>query len=341
MFFLICLTFLSVYIEVRNIRDVKRFHVRLGRKDCVRERCEMDFSAGAAWMDGEVMPVSEAKISVFDWGLTRSDITYDVVHVWEGAFFRLDDYLERFEISMEKLRLEVGMEKSAIRSALIELVATSGLQSAYVSMVASRGTPIIPGTRDPRACSNHFYAWAVPFIWVIPEEIAKRGAHISIAQDVRRISSNSVDPKVKNYHWGDMTAALFQALDDGYDTTVLLDHNGLVTEGPGFNIFAVIDGSVVTPRSGMLEGISRKTVLEICEELGIPCAVNDISKDEFMDAQEVFTTTTAGGLVPVTRVNGHIFSNDVIGLTTAKILLTYWDWHKREDLVLKVKYIDI
>ena len=64
MFFLICLTFLSVYIEVRNIRDVERFHVRLGQKDCVRERCEMDFSAGAAWMDGEVMPVSEAKISV-------------------------------------------------------------------------------------------------------------------------------------------------------------------------------------------------------------------------------------------------------------------------------------
>lgn len=62
-----------------------------------------------------------------------------------------------------------------------------------------------------------------------------------------------------------MTAALFDALDDGYDITVLLDDNGLVTEGPGFNIFAVIDGRVVTPRSGMLEGISRKTVLEICE----------------------------------------------------------------------------
>jgi len=298
----------------------------------------MDFSAGAAWMNGQIIPVSEAKISVFDWGLTRSDITYDVVHVWEGAFFRLDDYLDRFKVSMKKMCLDVGMDRSAIRNALIELVATSGLRSAYVSMVASRGTPLIPGTRDPRACKNHFYAWAVPFIWVIPEAVAKRGAHISVARDSRRIPPNSVDPTVKNYHWGDMTAALFQALDAGYDTTVLLDHNNLVTEGPGFNIFAVINGSVVTPKSGMLEGISRKTVLEICEALGIPCAATDISEEAFMNAEEVFTATTAGGPVPVTRVNGRIFGNDVIGPLTAKILHTYWEWHKREDLALKICY---
>lgn len=289
-------------------------------------------------MNGQIIPVSEAKISVFDWGLTRSDITYDVVHVWEGAFFRIEDYLDRFEVSMKKMRLDVGMDRSAIRNALIELVATSGLQSAYVSMVASRGTPLIPGTRDPRGCRNHFYAWAVPFIWVIPEAVAKRGAHISVARDSRRIPSNSVDPTVKNYHWGDMTAALFQALDAGYDTTVLLDHNNLVTEGPGFNIFAVINGKVVTPKSGMLEGISRKTVLEICAALDIPCAATDISEEAFMNAEEVFTATTAGGPVPVTRVNGRIFGNDAIAPLTAKILHTYWDWHKREDLALKIRY---
>ena len=298
----------------------------------------MDFSEGAAWMKGQIIPVAEASVSVFDWGLTRSDITYDVVHVWQGSFFRLDDYLDRFEVSMKKLRLDVGMDMSAIRSALIELVATSGLRSAYVSMVASRGVPIVPGTRDPRACRNHFYAWAVPFIWVIPEDVAERGVHASMALDTRRIPANSIDPKIKNYHWGDMTAALFQALDDGYDTTFLLDHNDLVTEGPGFNIFAVIDAKVVTPKSGMLEGISRKTVIEICDELGIPCEATNINKDEFLNANEVFIVTTAGGPVPVTRVNENIFGNDTIGPITAKILQTYWDWHTRKDLSLKVCY---
>jgi len=299
----------------------------------------MTYSAGAAWMDGKVIPVSEAKISVFDWGLTRSDITYDVVHVWEGAFFRLEDYLDRFMVSMDKLRLDVGMTRAEIKAALVELVATSGLKSAYVSMVASRGTPQVPGTRDPRACTNHFYAWAVPFIWVIPQKVAQRGAHISVEENLRRIPPHSVDPTVKNYHWGDMTAALFNALDAGYDTTVLLDANGYITEGPGFNIFAVIDGKVLTPRSGMLEGISRKTVLEICADLGIPCAEADISLAEFLSADEVFTATTAGGPVPVTRVNKTILGNDAIGPITAQLLKTYWDWHSRDDLTEKITYL--
>jgi branched-chain amino acid aminotransferase len=299
----------------------------------------MTYATGAAWMDGQVIPVSEAKISVFDWGLTRSDITYDVVHVWEGAFFRLEDYLDRFTVSMDKLRLDVGMNRADIKAALVELVATSGLQSAYVSMVASRGTPLVPGTRDPRACTNHFYAWAVPFIWVIPQEVAQRGAHISVEENLRRIPPHSVDPTVKNYHWGDMTAALFNALDAGYDTTVLLDTNGYITEGPGFNIFAVIEGKVLTPRLGMLEGISRKTVLEICADLGIPCAEADISLAEFLSADELFTATTAGGPVPVTRVNKTILGNDAIGPITAQVLKTYWDWHHRDDLTEKIAYI--
>ncbi len=297
-----------------------------------------DYTSGAAWMNGKVIPISDAKISVFDWGLTRSDITYDVVHVWDGAFFRLDDYLDRFMASMGKLRMDVGMERAEIRAALIDMVATSGLTSAYVSMVASRGTPIVAGTRDPRACNNHFYAWAVPFVWVIPQDVAKRGAHISLAEDARRIPINSVDPTVKNYHWGDMTAALFQALDAGYDTTVLLDHDGCVTEGPGFNIFAVVDGTVVTPKSGMLEGITRKTVMEICAELGIPCEARDIPKDVFLSADEVFTATTAGGPVAVTRVNKRILGNDTTGAITERIIETYWDWHTRTDLSLKVTY---
>ena len=298
----------------------------------------MDYSAGAAWMDGEIIPISEAKISVLDWGLTRSDITYDVVHVCNGAFFRIDDYLERFMTSMGKLRLNVGLDKEEIRSALITLISTSGLKSAYVSMVASRGIPIIPGTRDPRACKNHFYAWAVPFVWVIPQEVAKRGAHISIAQETKRISIKSVDPTVKNYHWGDMTTALFCALDDGYDTTVLLDQDDHVTEGPGFNIFAVIEGKVVTPRSGALEGITRKTVFDICSELQIPCEATDISAMELANAEEVFTATTAGGIVPVTRVNERILGNDAPGEITQQILTTYWDFHTRPDLNTEIIY---
>ncbi len=297
-----------------------------------------DLSNGAAWMGGEILPISDAKISVTDWGLTRSDITYDVVHVWEGKFFRVDDYLDRFMVSIEKLRLDIPQSREEIKRILHAMVAASGLTSAYVSMVASRGTPSIPGTRDPRLCDNHFYAWVVPFVWVIKPEIAKRGAHVLLAGGATRIGTSSVDPTVKNYHWGDMTKGLFEALDAGYDTVVLLDDQGFVTEGPGFNVFAVVDDKVITPRSGMLEGITRKTVLEICEEIGLPHEIKDITADEFLSAEEVFTATTAGGPVSVTRVNNRILCNDTLGSIAEKITQTYWDWHNREELTEAIQY---
>ena len=289
-------------------------------------------------MKGEIIPIGDAKISVTDWGLTRSDITYDVVHVWEGKFFRLDDYLDRFHVSIEKLRLDIPQSREDMKRILHEMVSASGLKSAYVSMVASRGTPSIPGTRDPRQCDNHFYAWVVPFVWVIRPEIAERGAHVLLAGDATRIGTSSVDPTIKNYHWGDMTRGLFEALDAGYDTAVLLDDRGFVTEGPGFNIFAIVNGTVLTPRSGMLEGITRKTVLEICAELGLPHEVKDIKADEFLGADEVFTATTAGGPVSVTRVNKRILGNDAPGPLAQKITETYWDWHERSELTEVIDY---
>ena len=83
-------------------------------------------------MDGQVIPVSEAKISVFDWGLTRSDITYDVVHVWDGAFFRLDDHLDRFFNGMDALNMSIPYNKLQIMEILNNCVALSKLKNAYV-----------------------------------------------------------------------------------------------------------------------------------------------------------------------------------------------------------------
>ncbi|MEM7269178.1 MAG: aminotransferase class IV [Pseudomonadota bacterium] len=141
-----------------------------------------DFTKGAGWMNGEIIPIDQAKIGVTDWGLTHSDITYDVVPVWKGAFFRLNDYLDRFEASMASLRMDIGMDRSAIETALHDMVAATGLKDSYCAMVASRGAPMIPGSRDPRECANHFYAWAVPYVYVIKPEVAEKGATLWICR---------------------------------------------------------------------------------------------------------------------------------------------------------------
>jgi branched-subunit amino acid aminotransferase/4-amino-4-deoxychorismate lyase len=114
------------------------------------ESDETGLAAGAAWINGTVMPIAEARLPINDWGIIHSDITYDVVPAWDGGFFRLHDYIGRFQNSVAALRLEIGMDRAAIAAALTEMVAASGLRNAYVAMVASRGVPLIPGTRDPR-----------------------------------------------------------------------------------------------------------------------------------------------------------------------------------------------
>jgi len=299
---------------------------------------KQDFSAGAAWMEGRIIPSGEARISVLDWGLTHSDITYDVVHAWDGKFFRLDAYLDRFHESLEKLSLAIPQDRDEIRKILHEIVGRSSLRNSYVSMVASRGRPAIPGSRDPRDCENHFYAWCVPFIWVFQPEVVKRGARLHLPQDVFRIPPKSVDPLAKNYHWGDFTKALIAAKEAGFDNTVLADANGHITEGPGFNVFMVKNGRIKTPSSGVLGGITRRTALEMAESLSIPFEESPITIAEFMEADEVFATTTGGGIVPIAAINERIFSNGAAGEVTRQLSATYWKWHEDPSLMETISY---
>src|SRR6185437_10104629 len=121
--------------------------------------------AGAAWLDGRYRPIEDARISVLDLGVTRSDCTYDVVHVWEGRFYRLDAHLDRFGASMARLRLDPGCDRAGIEDALHGCVRHAGLRAAYVSMTCTRGR-MPAGSRDLRTARSMFYCYAVPFIWI-------------------------------------------------------------------------------------------------------------------------------------------------------------------------------
>ena len=300
---------------------------------------EKDLSLGAAWMNGHVLPISQATIPVNDWGLVHSDITYDVVPVINGAFFRFEEYLSRFFSSMESLYLDPGMNKSEVQKALHQMVSQSGLRDSYVAMVCSRGRPKIPGSRDPRDCENHFFAWCVPYVHVIKPEIIDQGATAWISQNVYRIPEESVNPRVKNYHWGDFTQGIFEAKDNKYETVILLDFDGNVTEGPGFNVFAIKDGVLITPDRGVLAGVSRKTVLEIADYLGIGTSIRPLSVDELLAADEVFLSSSGGGVIPIVRVNETIYGNGVKGPISVRLNKTYWQWTTLEKYRDPINYI--
>ncbi|WP_029356722.1 branched-chain amino acid--2-keto-4-methylthiobutyrate aminotransferase [Bosea sp. 117] len=298
-----------------------------------------DFSKGAAYMNGTYVPISEAKIPVGDWGFTHSDVTYDVVHVTDGGFFRLEDHLDRFHKSLAGYRLDPGVTRDEMRTILGKVVALSGLKDAFVAMLSTRGVPRVYGSRNPLDCDNTFIAYAVPWVDVIKPDVQERGAHLLVAS-VPRISPKSLDPTLKNYMWRDFTRGMFEAHDKGFDTAILIDQEGFLTEGAGFNVFIVKGDKVITPDRGALEGVTRLSVLDICPELGLEPVIGPITLEDLLEADEVFTTTTAGGVMPCARVNDRIYGNDRPGPISAKLKETYWRKHKEGWHMTPVNYAD-
>ena len=296
-----------------------------------------DYSQGVAFVRGQYVPIAEAAIPMTDWGFLRSDATYDVVTVWDGAFFRLDAHLERFGASCARFRLEPGLSPAEITVVLEQCVRLSGLRSAYVEMIVTRGQPPW-GSRDPRQAVNRFYAFAVPYVWIANEVQRAQGLSL-IVSDVQRIPASSVDPRAKNYHWNDLTMGLLGALDAGGDTVVLSDGAGNVVEGPGFNIFCVnAQGTLVTPAEGVLEGITRRTVIEMAAALGLPLQARALPAAELRSACEVFLSTSGGGVLPVTRVDGHSVGDGAVGPVTRQLVQTYWDWHRDPRYSRPIRY---
>jgi branched-chain amino acid aminotransferase len=295
------------------------------------------WKGGAAFVDGDFCPVEEAKISVLDLGVTRSDCTYDVVHVWEGRFFRLDAHLDRFAANLRRLRLDPGLDRAAIEDVLHGCVRRAGLESAYVSMTCTRGR-LPQGSRDLRTARNTFYVYALPFVWIAtPEQQTTTGVGMWIS-NIPRIPPDSVDPLVKNYHWLDMDMALFGAYEHDVQLVVLRDRDGGVTEGPGFNVFALVDGSWRTPASGTLHGITRRTAIELLREGGDPVEEGPLPAADVRRADEVLVTSTAGGVIPVTAVDGSPVGSGRPGERTLDLHERYWARHADPAYSTPVRY---
>ncbi len=280
---------------------------------------------GIAFIEGGYCPIAEAKISLLDWGFLRSDATYDVVHVWQNRFFRLDKHLDRFLASVTRLRLTLPYDRAQLTDILAQCVRRAQLEDAYVEMICTRGMSPT-SSRDPRDAVNQFIAFAIPFSSIANEEQRQRGLNLAIST-VRRIPPESVDPRVKNYHWLDFIQALFEAYDRNAENVVLLDTDGNVTEGPGFNLFVVKNGAITTPVRGVLEGITRHTVIELCAELGIDASKALVPVDDLHNADEVFISSTAGGIMPVTRIDDVAIGNSQPGPLTQQLTDLYWQKH--------------
>lgn len=295
-------------------------------------------SDGVVFIGGEYVKPEDAKMSIFDTGFVWGDSVYDVTSSCNRWIFMLDEHLERFQQSMQGFRLKCPYSHEEMRNIIAECVERSGFDNAYIKMQLTRGV-ISAAAPDPRLGDPQFVAYAMPYVWIWSEEKCRNGVNLFVS-NVERVSSDAIDQRFKNYNRADLVQSRFEAYDHGCDDSLLCGPDGNLTEGPGYNMLIVRDGKVVTPESNVLEGVTRRSVRELCEFENIPYEERKVHPDELKDADEILCCTTAGGVMPVTQIDSKPIGNGHKGLITSRIQDLYWSkraegWHgsKVEDIL--------
>ena len=294
-------------------------------------------STGIGFMDGEYLPVSEMRLPVTDMGFQLGDMCYDAVHVHKGRFFRLKDHLDRWDHSIAERRYQsLGYDREQVAEVLHGCVARAGLKEAMITFVATRGSPAT-AHKDLRTCKNRFIVWAVPYYQVFSEAEASGGSDIIVAKTIR-IPPEAVDPTIKNFGRLDFVRALFEAYDREAKYALLLDQEDNVTEGRGWNIFVLRDGMLMSPDRGVLEGITRKTVVELAARMNIDCRLTKVPVADMRKADEVFISSTAGGIMPVRSIDKVAVGDGAPGPVTMRLREMYWKLHEDPAYSTPVRY---
>lgn len=282
------------------------------------------------YVNGEYRSLSQAGVSVLDQGFLLGDGIFDVVSAWKGLVFKLDQHVERFFQSLQATRIDSGLTKAQWKEAILETVRRNGLQDASIRFIATRGVPkaIIADPRDHDATT---IVWAAPYIFLADDAGRRHGIRLMISS-LRGFTPDTLDPRYKSLDRLHFQLARLEAVDAGYDDLIWLSRDGYVAEGPASNVFMVSGGTLYTPGREILRGITRQTFLELADAVGMPVQEADLTPYDLFNADEVFTTSTAGGALPVREIAGRPLLGAVPGPVTKKLDEAYWSkreagWH--------------
>jgi branched-chain amino acid aminotransferase len=269
------------------------------------------------YVNGKFQSAIEPAVSAFDHGLLYGDGVYEAIRKYGSNIFRLDDHLDRLYESARTLRINIPMKKSRFAQIIRETVDRNKLVDSYIRVVVTRGYGKM-GV-DPRNC-------IAPTILVMAEprdplfSQSPKGIKAKIVS-IRRIPRWSLDPKAKTLNYLNQVLAKFEAIESGFEEAIMLNEEGFVSEASTENLFIVRKDKLQTPSlsCGILEGITRRVVIEIATQLKIEVDETNLTPHDLYNADEVFVTGTAAELVPVVDVDGVQIGEGKAGQIFSKI----------------------
>jgi branched-chain amino acid aminotransferase len=275
-----------------------------------------------AWLDGRILPASEARIPVTDHGFLYGDGVFEGIRVTRGRVFRLDLHLARFAASARSIALALPGGVPAVREVVLETLRAYGEPDAYVRLIATRGEG--PLGVDPTSCPRPRLLCLVDRLRLFPPEKLASGLDL-VTSSLRRPPADALDPRVKSLNYLTSALAKLEARQRGADEALLLNAAGMVAEASVANLFAWREGELLTPPAtdGALEGITRRSVLELAPALGIAARERTLGRFDLFAADEAFLTGSGAGLVPVRSLDGRPIGAGAPGPVFARIAAAF------------------
>ena len=255
------------------------------------------------YVGGEFVPENEARISVFDHAVLYGDAVYDTACAWGGKVFKLDEHVDRLFESAHALKIEIPLDKAGVREVVLEIMRRNKLDKAYIKVIVTRGVGRMP-LMSPYNCEPNLIAFAIPYLSLIDSDAQQEGIRAGISS-MRRIPSECLDAKIKCCNYLNHILMRMEANEAGLDEAIELDIGGYVAEAPGYNIFIAKHGVLYTPGENILVGVTRQTVMELAAAEGLETVVGRMTAFDLYNADEVFFTSTAGGIFAVREVDGR------------------------------------
>ena len=285
--------------------------------------------ADLIWMNGDFVAWEDAKVHVLTHGLHYGTGVFEGVRCYDTeigpAVFRHQEHVDRLFKSASLYYMDIPFTQEQVRQATLDLIARNGMRSCYFRPLVYRGygTMGLFPLDAPVDVSIAVWEWGA----YLGEEGKAKGVRAKVSS-WRRLSPQSMIPAAKaSGQYLNSVLAKIESHKAGYEEGILLDEHGHVCEGTGENIFVVRDGVIATPpsTSSILDGISRKTAVQLAGDLGVDVVERHISRAELYLADEIFLTGTAAELVPVREVDDHTVGTGEPGEVTRAVQAKFED----------------
>jgi branched-chain amino acid aminotransferase len=256
---------------------------------------------------------------VFDHGLLYGDGVFEGIRVYHGKIFERDAHMDRLFQSAKGIRLPIPLSREQLIAAMEETIKANNFTDCYIRLVVTRGVGSLG--LSPIRCERPSVFIIADLLELYPREMYEKGMSVITASVVRN-HPNAISPRVKSLNYLNNILAKLEAIDAGVPEAIMLNHEGNVSECTADNIFIVRGGQVQTPQTcdGVLEGITRKVMLELCQRLQIPAIEKTLQRHDLYIADECFLTGSGAEVIPVTRIDNRPIGTGQPGSVTRKLI---------------------